>query len=107
MKDVLKQVSGLLDVLEDYNRGPRVKAVKKVQSDMEKASSEAEKKMVKAAESDDAGVRTSATYYRALLNFNIANLKWFESPATGMARATMMSLRSSLVLVQKSMSAYK
>ncbi len=106
MKAILKDASALLDTLEDYKRGAKAKAINKSKSDIEAASEKAAK-AAEAMNNKDEGERVSLPYYKTLINFNAAYMRWSKDPAIGMLSHSMSVIKTAMMLVQKSCSAYK
>lgn len=104
---VLDEVEGMLDSLESFNRGKRAADLKKTKTKLKSASDKATSAMERAEKSDDASDKHSVAYYRALLNFNTSYSRWAQQPAMPLLNASLASIRASMSVVQKSLSAYK
>lgn len=105
-KKLIKEMQALLTVLEDYKRGPKSKAITKTQKSIEDASSKANKAMG-TAKSDDEGSKAAVAPFRALLNFNAAYARWAQSPAVPLMSHSITTIKTVMVVIQKSMAAHK
>lgn len=105
---LLESAKELLETLEDFNRGKRSKEIKKTQKSIEDASAKATKEMEKAkSDTEDAVAKGSVPYYRALLNFNAAYARWAQQPAMPLLSHSLSTIRTIMVIVDKSLAQYK
>jgi hypothetical protein len=105
-KAMIKDMEKLLDVLEEYKRGSKSKAIAKTQKTIEQASDKAAKAMAEADKGDE-GQKAAVPYYRALLNFNAAYARWSQTPAVPMVSHSLSTIKAVMVVIQKSLAAYK
>jgi len=105
-KKLIKEIEGLLDVLEEYKRGSKSKAVVKTQKSIEAASDKANKAMG-SAKQDDEGTKAAVAQFRSLLNFNAAYARWAQTPAVPMMSHCITTIKTVMVVIQKSMALHK
>jgi hypothetical protein len=107
MKDLLKDAQSILDAMEKFKRGGGNEAISKERGEIAKASSAAEKKYAQYGASSNADERAATAQYRSLLNFNATYAKWAAQPYVPFTAHALKSIRSVMVVVQKSMAVYK
>lgn len=106
MRSTLKDLVKLLDVLEEYKRGSKGKALATTKKHLVDVSNKAEAAMAKLDKKDE-GAQSVETAFRSLLNFNSAYARWAQTPAVPMLAHSLTVVKAALVLVQKSMKAHK
>lgn len=105
MEDAIKSCEKILDNLEDFQRGKRSADVKTAKSKVEAASKKATSAVEKANNDEDS--KHCVPYYRAALNFNASYARWAQSPSMGLASNALTTIRAVMVVISKSLSAYK
>lgn len=106
-ESALSAAEKILDKLEDYKRGKGQKDIEKAHKKLEAASEKATKAYDKLKDSSDSADRASLPYYKAMLNFNAAYARWTQQPAVPFASHALTTVRSAMVIVQKSLAQYK
>jgi len=107
MSKLLTDATKLLDTLEEFKRGSKLKEIQKTRKSIEAASDKAEKAMASAKDSEDASTKAAVPYYKALLNFNAAYARWAQTPAMPVLNHSLTSVRAVLNVCSKSLSTYK
>lgn len=105
-KKLIKDIESLLDVMEDYKRGPKGKALDKTAKSIEDASSKAAKALA-TANAEGEAARVLGAQFRALANFNTSYARWAQTPAVPMMSHCLTTIKTLMVVIQKSMAAYK
>lgn len=107
MKATLKSVLELLDTLEEFESSGKNKAIQTQKKAIEAASSEAAKAMAKYAPENEGDKQAATTNFRAALNMNTGFTKWAAGLTVPFMTNALKSARASVVLVQRSLAAYK
>lgn len=104
MKDVLKAVEGLLDVLEDFHRGTGRKDLLKAKDKLVSASDKLESRFKTA---DDAKEREILPYARAMYKLNTMYTTVVSASTIQGYQLGLANVRTALLLVAKSAAQYK
>lgn len=105
MKGMIKEMLKTLEVVENYARsGKGSKEVDAQAKAIERASDAASKKFAHLQGSTKEEERLVFPYYKELLSFNAAYVKWASSPSVPMTNHTVRSLRAVTALIEKSIS---
>lgn len=103
---VIGQAEKLLDAMEEFQRGKGQREVKDQRSKLEAASKKAESAASKLGKGE-ASEQAAATYYRALLNFNVSYARWIQQPTIPFTKTALQVVRTAMVLVERSMGQYE
>ncbi len=109
-KGLIKDALDLIKSVEDFQRGPKFKAIRKARKDIESASAKATKAIEQAKPGSDGpeqNLGTSVTFYRAMLNFNASFARWAKDPQVGFTSAALAAARATAIVVDKSLNTYK
>jgi hypothetical protein len=104
---LIKQLDGLLDTMEKYQRGKGKGEIQKTKSKIESASNKAESAAGKLKESDNTSEQEAAKHYRALLNFNIAYARWVQTPTVPFTSLAFGVINTTITLIERSLAQYK
>lgn len=104
---LIKKLSELLDILEDYNRGKAWKDVKASRDALATASKVATAALDKAKNASEADERAAVPYYRGLLNVNQSYATWVSTPAAQLMSQSIRSINAVTNLISKSLAQYK
>lgn len=104
MSTMVKQMDQMLDLLEEYKRGPHSKAVTSTRKHLEAASKKAQASFAKAEDTASSG---SVQYFRAMLNFNAAYARSVDDPAVPFARYLLNEISALMGYTNLCLATYK
>lgn len=107
MEDTLSQLIKLIDVLEGFKRGSKLKEAQTVRSMVERASEKAETAVSKKNTDKEAFRDAAIPYYKALVNFNTAYARWVQTPAIPYLNHSVTVMHALISLLSKNIAAYK
>lgn len=105
--NLVKELMGLLDILEDYKRGSAWKDVAKARAELERASGKAAAELDKVKGSSEADEKAAVPYYRSLVRLNQSFAGWVSEPATQLMSHSIKVINAATVVVNKSIAQYE
>jgi hypothetical protein len=102
----LQHCEKLLDAMEEFQRGKGHREVKDERAKLEAASKKAESAASK-LDKNEASEAAAASYYRALLNFNVSYARWIQQPLLPFTKNALQVVRTAMVVVDRSMGQYE